>query len=242
MQKTLYAIVFTLITLPAFAQSKATLDSLSALPKTLKKFNLNYKINLPRPDARYWDEDFDIYYKYLNPALRKTQMSLQSVDKGVEIMLNPNSILPHAQLDTLTAITDPGRLQGCWRMVTCRGLRFTDSLAYAERKMFRSDTLISDSSEDEVFAFFEGNDFKLWAREKGKQKFKKEIASRFQLEQNRYLMLYKYFKSGSGISQVGIDESGNLILNYNSVIEHKKPDAYMTYIAVVQQFIFEKVQ
>jgi hypothetical protein len=241
LKKAFYTALFTVSALPVFAQSKALLDSLSATPKIIKHFNLDYKINLPRPDTRYWDEDFNIYYKYLSPALRKTQMSLQSVDKGV-IMVNPNSILPHAQLDTLTAVTNPANIQGTWRMVTCRNLRFTDSLSYAERKMFRSDTLLSDSSADDVFAFFEGNNFKLWVREKGKQKFKKEIASRFQLEQNRYLLLYKYFKSGSGVSQVGIDESGNLILNYSSVIENKKPDEYMTYITVAQQFIFEKVQ
>lgn len=242
LKKAFYTALFTAGVLPVFAQSKATLDSLSATPKTIKHFNLDYKLNLPRPDARYWDVDFGIYYKYLSPALRKTQMSLQSVDKGVEIMVNPNSVLPHAQLDTLTAITDPAKLQGAWRMVTCRSLRFTDSLSFSERKMFRTDTLLSDSSGEEVFAFFEGNNFKLRAREKGKQQFKKEIASRFQLEQHRYLMLYKYFKSGSGVSQVGIDESGYLILNYNRVIENKKPDEYMTYITVVEQFIFEKVK
>lgn len=167
---------------------------------------------------------------------------MSHTDKGVEVMLNPNSILPHAQLDTLTAISEPGKLQGIWRMQISRNLRFTDSMSYAERKIYRADTLLANSIGDDVFAVFEDNNFKLWAREKGKSKFKKEIASRFRLEQNRFLMLYKYFKSGSGVSQIGIDEQGNLILNYPSVIENKKPGAYVTYIAVIQQFIFEKVQ
>lgn len=224
------------------AQSHTWMDSVAALPRLQQSFDLHYKINLPRPDPGYWDQDFGLYYKYLSPVLNKTQMTMNHRDKDVEIMINPNSILPHAQLDTLTAISETGKLQGVWRMRISRSLRFTDSMSYAERKIYRADTVLADSSEDDVFAVFEDNNFKLWVREKGKQKFRKEIASRYRLEQNRYLMLYKYFKGGSGVSQIGIDEQGNLILNYPSVTENKKQGAYVTYIAVLQQFLFEKVQ
>lgn len=235
-------ILLLLAPLPVVAQSQAWMDSVAALPRSQKSFDIDYKINLPRPDPRYWDQDFGLYYKYLSPALNKTQMTMSHTDQGVEVMLNPNSILPHAQLDTLTAISEPGKLQGIWRMQISRNLRFTDSMSYAERKIYRADTVLANSIGDAAFAVFEDNNFKLWAREKGKSKFKKEIASRFLLEQNRFLMLYKYFKSGSGVSQIGIDEQGNLILNYPSVIENKKPGVYVAYIAVIQQFIFEKVQ
>jgi hypothetical protein len=48
--------------------------------------------------------------------------------------------------------------------------------------------------------------------------------------------------AASGISQIGIDKDGYLIINYAAVIENKRMNDYITYIAVVNQFIFERVE
>ena len=55
-------------------------------------------------------------------------------------------------------------------------------------------------------------------------------------------MLYKLSKGGAGVSQMGIDENGYLILNYPRVIENVKKDEYYSYYAVIEQYIFEKVR
>jgi hypothetical protein len=102
--------------------------------------------------------------------------------------------------------------------------------------------LLDDKSNDEAFAVFTDNQFKLYVREAGKTGFKKEIATKYKVESNRFLMLYKFFKSGAGISQMGMDENGYLILNYPKVIENVKKGEYFSYYAIIEQFIFEKVK
>jgi hypothetical protein len=54
-------------------------------------------------------------------------------------------------------------------------------------------------------------------------------------------LLYKFLKSGAGVSQLGLDAKGYLILNYPRVIENVKKGQYFSYYTVVEQYIFEKV-
>lgn len=226
-----------------YGQADTRFEKIAAEPKTIKTFPANYKIALPGLTFEQWDHDFELYYKYLTPALRKTQATMSSVTDGVHIMVNPNSIMPHAQLDTGIAIKNEAAVMGLWRMITYRKLQFNDSANIATRTLYRAaDTVLEDKSSDEAFANFEKNQFQLYAREAGKTSFKKKIASKFKIESNRYLMLYKFFKSGSGVSQIGIDENGYLVLNYPTVIEYTKKGAFIAYYAFIEQFIFEKVK
>jgi hypothetical protein len=156
-------------------------------------------------------------------------------------MINPNSIIPHAQLDTNTIIKNKELLFGTWRMLKYRSIRFNDSVNIKDKKYYRiTDTLLNDKSDDEAFAVFTDNQFQLFVRELGKDKFKKIGSTKYSIENNRYLMLYKLFKAGSGVSQIGIDENGYLILNYPKVIENVKKDEYISYYAIIEQYIFEK--
>jgi hypothetical protein len=101
---------------------------------------------------------------------------------------------------------------------------------------------LEDRSNDEVIAFFDDNKFQLYAKESGKREFKKVASAKYNLENNRYLMLYKLSKAGSGVSQVGINEDGYLILNYPKVIEQQKKGEYISYYAVIEQYIYVKVK
>jgi hypothetical protein len=101
---------------------------------------------------------------------------------------------------------------------------------------------LEDRSNDEVIAFFDDNKFQLYAKESGKREFKKVASAKYNLEKNRYLMLYKLSKAGSGVSQVGINEDGYLILNYPKVIEQQKKGEYISYYAVIEQYIYVKVK
>lgn len=236
---------FVFLTVPSavsFSQ-ESKFEQLSVTPKTRAAFPLDYKMLRPRLEYPYWDNDFDKFYAYLTPALRKTQASLSYNQDGVISTITPNSIIPHAQLDTNTIIDDKEKIIGTWRMVTFRSIRCNDSVYIPTKTYYRlADTLVDDKSNDEAFAVLTDDNFKLYVREVGKKEFKKVMSSKYKIENRRFVMLYKFSKSGAGVSQFGIDENGYLILNYPKVIENVKKGEYYSYYAIIEQYIFEKVK
>ena len=236
----LLAVILT-FSADSYSQEKQFVE-IALTQKTQINFPIDYKILRPRLEYPLWDKDYDIFYSYLTPALRKTQSSLSYNNNGVVTSVIPNAIMSHAQLDTST-ISNESNLIGTWRMLVFRSIRFNDSVYLPTKTYYRlSDTLLDDKSKDEVFAVFTDNDFKLYAREVGKPGFKKEISTKYSIENRRYIMLYKLFKSGAGVSQFGLDEKGYLILNYPKVIENVKKGEYFSYYAIIDQYIFEKVK
>jgi len=236
-------LVLSLITssVEMFAQDN-DFEQLSKVPKnSTVNFPLDYKISRPRLEYPKWDDDFDLYYNFHTPALRKTQAALSHVNNGVTTIMTPNSIIPHAQLDTATIVDDPMKFMGIWRMIKYRSIRFNDSVYIPAKAYYRlADTLLDDKSNDEVFAVISDNNFKLYAR--GRTDFKRMISSKYRIENKRFIMLYKLAKASAGVSQIGIDEKGYLIMNYPKVIEYLKDGAYFSYYAVIEQYIFEKVK
>ena len=211
--------------------------------KTAINFPLDHKILRPRLEYPSWDKDYDKYYSFLTPALKKTQAAITFTDKGVVTSIIPNAIMLHAQLDTNTIIKNEMSLTGTWRMLAFRSIRFNDSVYIPTKTYYRlADTLLHDKSNDEAFAVFTDDQFKLFVKEGGKTNFKKEFASKYKIENKRFLMMYKVFKSGAGVSQFGLDEKGYLILNYPKVIENVKKGEYFSYYAIIEQYIFEKVK
>ena len=226
----------------SYSQEKE-FEQIALTPKTAISFPIDYKILRPRLKYPLWDEEYDSFYSYLTPALKKTQAAVSYNNNGVVTSIIPNAIMSHAQLDTSTIIPNDKSLTGTWRMIVFRSIRFNDSLYLPTRTYYRlDDTLLDDKSKDEAFAVFSDNNFKLYAREVGKTKFKKEISTKYSIESKRYILLYKFFKSGAGVSQFGIDEKGYLILNYPRVIENVKKGEYFSYYAIIDQYIFEKVK
>jgi hypothetical protein len=221
--KCVLAMAFMLIfSVSSYAQEKE-FEQLALTPRAATSFPLDYKISRPRLEYPLWDNDYDKYYSHLTPALRKTQAALSYNNDGVVTSFTPNSIMPHAQLDTSTINSDGTNLAGTWRMLTYRSISFNDSVYIPTRTYYRlTDTLLDDRSSDEVFAVFTNNQFRLFVREVGKTGFKKEISSKYKIESKRFLMLYKFSRSSAGISQFGFDEKGYLILNYPKVVENVK--------------------
>lgn len=241
--KLLFVFVLTIISVGVFAQSD-DFEQPSKIPKdTSINFPLDYKISRPRLEYPNWEKDFDVYYNFLTPAVRKTQASLSYNQNGVITTLTPNSIIPHAQLDTSTIIDNPKKLTGTWRMIKFRSIRYNDSVCVPTKAYYRiADMLLDDKSNDEAFAVFTGNHFKLYAKETGKTKFKKMMSAKYKIEGRRFMMVYKLVKASGGVSQLGIDEKGYLILNYPKVIEDVKKGEYLSYYAVIEQYIFEKAK
>jgi len=241
--KTLFLIALTAISIEVFAQG-TDFEQFTKIPKdTTTNFPLDYKISRPRLEYQAWDMDFDVYYNFLTPAIRKTQASFTYTDNGVVTTVSPNSIIPHAQLDTTTSVGDPKKIIGTWRMIKFRSMRFNDSVYLPTRTYYRlDDVLLEDKSNDEAFAVISDDNFKLYAKESGKTNFKKMMSAKYAIENSRFIMMYKLAKAGGGVSQIGIDEKGYLILNYPKVIENVKQGEYFSYYAIIEQYIFEKVK
>ena len=241
--KPLLALTLITISVNLFAQDD-NFEQLSKTPKdTTIHFPIDYKIARPRLEYPNWGKDFEAYNNSLTPAIRKTQMSLSSSQNGIGTTITPNSITPHAQLDTLTVVDNAQKIMGTWRMVQVRSIRFNDSVSLVAKACYRlADTLLEDKSRDEVFAVFTDDVFKLYAKEVGKQRFKKMMSARYKIEGKRFMMVYKLIKASGGVSQFGIDEKGYLIINYPQVIEKTKPYEYFSSYAIIEQYIFEKVK
>jgi len=237
----LLAVILTFST-DSYSQEKQ-FEQIALTQKTPINFPIDHKILRPRLEYPLWDKDYDIFYSYLTPTLKKTQSAISYTDNGVVTSIIPNAIMSHAQLDTSTIISNVTNLIGTWRMLVFRSIRFNDSVYLPTKTYYRlTDTLLDDKSKDEAFAVFTDDNFKLYAREVGKPSFKKEISTKYNIENRRYIMLYKLFKSGAGVSQFGLDEKGYLILNYPKVIENVKKGEYFSYYAIIDQYIFEKVK
>ena len=243
MKKIILIVLVLSVVQNCFGQSSSDFETLSQKPKSSSDFPLDYKILLPRVKTKDWNMDYNNYKKYLNKRLIKTQMSISSKDNGMTTWLVTNSIIPHAQLDTVTMIKDDSQLLETWRMLTYRSIRFNDSVTKSDEKYYRTKAEeLDNKSEDEVFVTIDKKKYKMFVKEKGKSTFKKKMQAKYSIENNGYIMLYKLSKSASGVSQIGIDENGNLIMNYPKVIEYNKQGEYISYYAIIEQFIFEKVR
>lgn len=226
---------------PLFAQKLSDIEAIAnASAKTTKAFPTDYKISLPRLDLKHWDNDFDFYIKYLTKKLGATQMSLNFKIDSVNMMTCTNSIIPHAQLDTATIIKKPTDIEGVWRMVSYRRLRFVDSV-YRPDEFYRTDTVLGDNSTADVITIIKDNRIKVYFKDAGRSRFKKKLSAKYDLEADRYIMLYKLSKAAAEVMQIGIDENGYLILNSPSVMEHIKPEVYSTYYAIIEQTILVRV-
>lgn len=243
LKKPLILLALTIVSLNSPAQEK-DFEEFSKTPKDASvQFPLDYKILRPRLEYPNWDIDYEVYYHFLTPGIRKTQAAISYKQDGVTTHVVPNAATALAQLDTLTLINDAEKLIGTWRMIKFRSMRFNDSVTLATKTYYRlADTLLEDKSNDEAYAVFTDNNFKLYAKEEGKKDFKKMMSAKYKLENNRFMLVYKLVKASGGVSHVGIDEKGFLILNYPKVIENVKPGEYFSYYAVIEQYIFQKVK
>ncbi|SEW49981.1 hypothetical protein [Chitinophaga arvensicola] len=110
--KTLLSLLLVVASADLLAQDNDFELLSKAAKDTSIRFPLDYKISRPRLEYPHWDNDFDIYYHFLTPAIRKTQASMSYTQNGVITTMTPNSIIPHAQLDTTTTVDDPTKFIG----------------------------------------------------------------------------------------------------------------------------------
>ncbi len=234
--------ILILLSSNLFSQSKNELENFSKKQKNETKFPIDYKIAQPRLEVGKWDDDYDFYIKYLTPEIKKTQMAMTFNDNEVIMTVTSNSIIPHAQLDTSTIIKNPDNIIGTWRMIAFRSIKFNDSVTLSDKKFYRLPSeILEDKSNDEAYIIITNNKINILAKEIGKSDFVKMGSSKYNMNNPRYIMMYKLLKGSAGVSQIGIDENGYLILNYPKVIERIEKGKYISYYTFIEQYILEKM-
>jgi hypothetical protein len=237
----LIAIVL-LVSTTLFGQfSNNEVKKISLTPKNLTDFDIAYKIILPIQEPIKWDSCYSVFTKFLTNKISKFS-SISYGHDGILTYLCTPTVLCHAQLDTTTLIKNKDTLIGTWRGITHRKICFVDSTSIVENKIYRKDTLLLDLKNDDVFANFSDKKFTLIVKNEGEENYKKIISASYQIVSGRYLLLSKYFNTTSGISQIGIDENGNLISNYVSFVVNKSENKYLSFYTTIEQIIFERIK
>ena len=220
---------------------KEVLDKLANDKNEMVDFPADYYLLQPRLQFDKWDKDYNSYNKFLTKDIMSTQMWMGFERDGVEIAFCPNSARTHVQLDTSAIVLDKRQLVGDWRAVSNRRTIFIDSAVYSDNKIYRSQKIMYDEKETDVFLVLTDSRISMYGTEKGSNKYKKLPSKNYSLQSGRFLLGYGPARAGGGVSFIGIDKEGRLIFNWQTVEERKIKERYITYQATVTQLIFRKV-
>lgn len=210
-------------------------------PADTGQFPLRYCTVLPRPDIAHWDADYAAYARLATPEIRRTQMGLRFVNRdGVQLWtIRPAATAP-PQLDTLTRLTDPARAQGHWRSVLGRVVLYCDSVVVSEKRIYRSVQPLGQTPAPAELTLADGR-LRVTSSDKPGEPPRQQLNKKYAIVNGRYLLVYGLARSSAGISQIGLDPQGRLLLYSYAVTERKLPGHYLTYQTVVSQTIFERV-
>ncbi|WKZ76147.1 MAG: hypothetical protein QY303_04460 [Vicingaceae bacterium] len=239
--KNIYIFIGTAILMTSCGLPKELLKVVDGRQKEMIEFPVDYCNLFPTTSFEQWDKDYNSFDRFLTRDIMRTQMGLSYNNNGVQTWWCVPSARTHVQLDTATMIADSKKVIGNWRIVCNRTITYEDSVVYADKKFYRTSKVIKDNKEDDVLLSMTADKFKLYAKEKGSNSFKKIATKNYQIESKRYLMLYGLSKAGSAISFIGIDKEDRLIINSFYVQERKVKGVYIVYQATMSQMIFKKM-
>ncbi len=191
-------------------------------------------------DFKKWDKDYNYYEKFLTRDILKTQVGLSFNNNGIQTWWCVPSARTHVQLDTTTMILNKDLVIGEWRITLNRQITYEDSALYNKNKMYRSAKLEYNNKDDDVYLNITPDKFQLFAKKKGK--FKRVVNKNYDIESNRFLMLFGLSRAASAIFFVGLDKENRLILNSYYVQERKIKGTYIVYQATMTQMVFKKMQ
>ncbi len=222
---------------------KEVVYQLNTNPKEFVDLPLDFCNLFPDTSSfKNWDNSYNLYEKYLTQDILRTQMGLSYILNGVHVWWCMPSVRTHVQLDTATMITDKKSILGEWRMVVNRGITYEDSVSYADKRTYRTSHLNFDNREDDVYLLLTDDKFKLYAKTKGKNKYRLKANRNYEIQSKRYLMLWGLSKPSAAISFIGLDKEGRLIHNIYFVQERKVKGVYVVYQATMTQMIYKRMK
>ena len=220
---------------------RETVERIDNDPKVMSTFPADYNNLFPTPTFEQWDKDYNTFDKFLTAEVKRTQMGLSFMNNGVHIWWCTPSARTHVQLDTATMITDPKSIIGEWRIVCNRKITYEDSASIAEKKIYRDHEIVHDEKQDDLYLAITDSRFNLHLKKKGESTFKRITGRNYDIQSQRYLMLYRLFKAAAAVSFIGLDKDGRLILNSYYVQERKVKGTYIVYQATMTQLIFRRM-
>jgi hypothetical protein len=241
MNNKLTTVFFTLtVLLTSCGMPKELMQKIQTSKKELIDLPLGYANVFPTLTLEQWDKDYNYYERYLTQDILRTQMGLSFSNNGVHTWRCMPSARTHVQLDTATMIKDSNALIGSWRIVCNRQVSYIDSVSFADKKIYRSSNLVHNETNADVFLSITDNKFTIYGADKDGDNFRRIRSRNYELQSNRFLMLYGMSKTSAAISFVGIDNEGRLINNSYIVTERKVKGTYITYQAVMVQMIYKR--
>ena len=235
---TIYFVATVLLT--ACGVPKELLQKIESGKKEIIDLPLDYANLFPTPTFEQWDKDYNYYERYLTQDILRTQMGLSYDNNGVHTWWCMPSARTHVQLDTATMITDSKAVIGNWRSVCNRRVSYTDSIVYADKKIYRNSKLLHNETDADAFLSITDTKFNLYGANKTGASFKRVASKNYEIQSKRFLLLYGVSKASAAISFVGIDKEGRLIINSYWVQERKVKGTYITYEAVMIQLIYKR--
>lgn len=235
-----FTVLIFAITIISCGVSKETMKKIENSKKEMKNFPIDYCNLFPSQSFENWDKDFELYNKFLSNEIMRTQMGLSFMENGIQKWWCPNAARPHIQLDTLTKISDIKKIFGDWRITCNRQVIYTDSAVYAEKKIYRDSKIIYDEKGADLYLEISADKFNIYGNDSLNGKYKK-MKKNYEVINGRFLLLYGLSKASSNISFIGIDKDGQMIINSNTVRERKIKGTYITYEAIMTQFILNKI-
>jgi len=204
-------------------------------------FPIYYYQHLPDSNITNWNNDYDAYNKFVTKKVAKTQLGISYRKDSILYWQIYPSARPHVQLDSATMILDKNKLYGNWRAVSIRTILFSDSINIKSDTLIRTyKVLNTDTVSDIVTTFTEYGKMKVYYK-KGNNYYLK-LNRNFEIENGRYLMLYKINPLASAISIIGITKDNYLIIGTYLVAERSKRAKYYVYETTMQQTIFKRIE
>jgi len=239
MQKLLIAILL-FVGADMQAQTVREIATLASTPRNIISLDADYYTLLAEQGEQ---EAFDkTFRKRTHADIMATQNEKQKERNKVLILQCEPCVLPYAQLDTLANILYKRNLIGYWRAVAIRTVQFTVSADNKAEQFIRTSRILDEDTSGDMFISITEDDFRLYYKEAGKEKFRVITDNKYELQGKRYLLLYKNIKSAGDVSVVGIDSAGRLILNTYTAAQRRVPNKYNVYETTASQIVLEKLK
>jgi hypothetical protein len=215
MQKILTGLLMLLVS-AAHAQTVREVATLITTPRKVVSFPVDYYV---LQAAEGEQEAFDKTFRRQTPAdVIATQNEKQKERDKVRILQCEPCVLPYAQLDTLANIKFKRNMQGYWRAVAIRTLRFTDSVDNKAELFNRASQLIAEDTVADMLMNITEDDCRVYYKEAGKEKFR-VITDTSVATQRRIPNKYNVYETIT--SQVILEKLNVAQLNYKEEKNNK---------------------
>lgn len=197
---------------------------------------------LPSLDYEGWNAYTSSMGKSIPPVVRRTQMGMEFSDDTSKTYFCRPSAFPHFTIDTSYSIKDKKALLGGWKKIGAGLIEISDTVHGSDSSVTRKDSVSSWGNEDDVMVVVDEKRYKLYARLNGKSSFKRQLSKKYELINERILLLYTLTLADAATNFTGISPEGHLIVDNYGVEETRKKNGDYIYKTSCLRMVFSKMQ